>query len=82
MLGFILAIIIGGVAGYIAERIMKADHSVFVNVALGIAGAFLLNLVLSIFFGIGGGNLLWQLLAGIVGACILIWGYREYRKRA
>lgn len=82
MLGFILAIIIGGVAGLIAERIMNANHGLLVNIALGVSGAFLLNLVLSIFFGIGGGNILWQLLAGIVGACILIWGYREYKSRS
>ena len=81
MFGFIIAIVIGGVAGYIAERIMKADHGLVINIALGIAGAFLLNLVLAIFFGIGGGNILWQLLAGIIGACLLIWGYREFKAR-
>lgn len=81
MLGFILAIIIGGVAGYIAERIMQEDHPIWLNVVLGVAGAFLLNLVLGVIFGIWGGNILWQLLAGIIGACILIWGYREYERR-
>ena len=81
MLGFILAIIIGGVAGYIAERIMKADHPVWLNIVLGIVGAFLLNLVLGLVFGVWGGNILWQLAAGIIGACILIAGYRAYEQR-
>lgn len=81
MLGFILAILIGGVAGYIAEQIMKADHPWWLNIILGVAGAFLLNFVLGLIFGMWGGNILWQLLAGIIGACILIWGYREYEKR-
>ena len=81
MLGFIIALIIGGVAGYIAERIMKVDHPIWLNVALGVAGAFLFNIVAWLLLGISGGNILWQLVAGIVGACALIWGYREYEKR-
>ena len=69
------------VAGYIAERIMKVDHPIWLNVLLGIAGAFVFNLIAWLFLGIAGGNILWQLIAGIVGACALIWGYREYEKR-
>ncbi len=81
MWGLIIAIVIGGVAGYIAGLIMKANHPIWLNVVLGIVGAFLFNLVVGLFFGIGGGNMLWQLIAGIVGACALIWGYREYEKQ-
>ena len=81
MLGFIIAIIIGGVAGYIAERIMKVDHPIWLNVILGMAGAFLFNIIAWLLLGIAGGNILWQLVAGIIGACALIWGYREYEKR-
>lgn len=81
MWGLIISLLIGGVAGYIAEQIMKADHPIWLNVVLGVAGAFLLNLVLGLVFGMWGGNILWQLLAGIIGACLLIFGYREYEKR-
>lgn len=81
MLGFIIAVIIGGVAGYIAERIMKVDHPIWLNVVLGMAGAFLFNILAWLLLGISGGNILWQLVAGIIGACALIWGYREYEKR-
>ena len=81
MWGFIIALVIGGVAGYIAERIMNVDHPIWLNVVLGVAGAFIFNLIVWVFFGIAGGNILWQLIAGIVGACALIWGYREYEKR-
>jgi len=81
MWGLIFALIIGGVAGYIAERIMKRDHSLVVNIALGVAGAFVFNLILWVLFGISGGNILWQLLAGIIGACALIWGWDRYQQR-
>ena len=81
MWGWIIALIIGGVAGYIAERIMKVDHSLPVNIALGVAGAFLFNLIAWIVLGVTGGNIIWNLLAGIVGACALIWGWDRYQSR-
>jgi uncharacterized membrane protein YeaQ/YmgE (transglycosylase-associated protein family) len=81
MWGFIIAIIVGGVAGTLAARFMKADNSLILNIILGVIGAFLLNLVLGLVFGLWGGNFLWNLLAGVIGASGLIWGYREYQKR-
>lgn len=81
MWGFIIAIVIGGVAGYIADRIMKAGHPIWLNVVLGITGAFVFNLILWV-LGFGGAtNIVGQLIAGIAGACLLIWGFREYEKR-
>lgn len=81
MLGLIISIIIGGVAGYIAERIMKADHPIWLNVVLGIAGAFLFNIILWVLGFGGASNILGQLIAGVVGACLLIWAYRQYELR-
>ncbi len=81
MWGFIFAIIIGGVAGTIAARFMKAENSIILNIVLGVIGAFLLNTILGLIFGLWGGNILWQLLVGIIGASLLIWGYREYQNR-
>ena len=77
-MGFIFAILIGGVAGFVAGRLMGANNSIVLNVILGVVGAFLLNVILGVVFGLWGGNMLWQLLAGIVGASALIWGYRKY----
>ena len=59
--GWIMSIIIGGLAGWIAEKVMKFDTGLLMNIVLGIAGAlvgnFLLNLVnISLggsFFGAG-----------------------------
>jgi uncharacterized membrane protein YeaQ/YmgE (transglycosylase-associated protein family) len=81
MFGFILWIIVGGVAGYVAERVMKEDHPIWINVALGVAGSFLGNVIFSVVLGLSGGNLIAQFIFGVVGACALIWGYREYEKR-
>ncbi len=77
-IGWIAAIIIGGLAGWIASNFMKSDTGVFMNIVLGIIGAavasFLLGLV-----GVSFGGWLGYLVAGFLGACILIWGARALR---
>ena len=74
MIGLILWIAVGGAAGYIAERLMGGSHSLLVNVGLGIAGSFAANVVLWIMGYRGDGNLLGQLIMGIIGASALLWG--------
>jgi len=81
MIGFILWIVVGGLAGYLAGRAMGKDFSIPVNIGLGIAGSFVGNIVLWFLGYSGDGNLLGQLIMGVIGACVLIWGYSEYRKR-
>jgi len=80
-MGFIFAIIIGGIAGVIADRLMNANNSLLLNVVLGVVGAALFNFILGIVFGLWGGNILWKLIAGVIGASALIWGYREFQSR-
>ena len=80
-MGWIGAIIIGGIAGWIAEKIMDADHGILTNIALGVAGALILNFLLVAIAGATLGGLLGQLLVAVIGACLLIWGYRMIRAR-
>ena len=54
--GWIAAIIIGGIAGWLAEQFMKST-------------------ILS-FFGIALGGWFGYLIAGFIGACLLIWVVR------
>ena len=73
-LGWIAAIIVGGLAGWIASSIMKADTGLFLNIILGIIGAVIANALLGV-FGVNfqAGSWLAQGLAGLIGAVILIW---------
>jgi uncharacterized membrane protein YeaQ/YmgE (transglycosylase-associated protein family) len=77
-MGIIFSIIIGALAGWIAEKIMKADHGLLTNILLGIGGAIVLNFLLGL-IGVGFGGLIGQLLVAVAGACLLIWGYRAIR---
>ena len=69
--GWIAAIIIGGLAGWLAATMMKSNTGIFMNIILGIVGAVVASLLLGI-FGIGFGGWLGYLIAGFIGACILI----------
>ena len=45
-LGWFAAIIVGGLAGWIAEKIMKSDMGLIMNIILGIIGAIVANFLL------------------------------------
>lgn len=80
-MGWIIAIILGGLAGWIAEKIMNADHGLLTNIILGIVGAALLNFILGTLLGLYRADtwFAWFIVA-IIGAAILIWGYRAIRR--
>jgi uncharacterized membrane protein YeaQ/YmgE (transglycosylase-associated protein family) len=80
-IGWIAAIIIGGVAGWLAEQFMKSDTGLLMNIVLGIVGAAIASAILS-FFGIVLGGWIGYLIAGFIGACLLIWIVRAVRGRA
>ena len=40
---WIMTIILGGLAGWIAEKVMKSDMGLIGNIVLGIVGALVLN---------------------------------------
>src|SRR5690606_14857189 len=50
-IGWIGAIIIGGLAGWIAEQIMKSDQGLLMNIVMGIVGAIVANAILVFVFG-------------------------------
>ncbi|MDT1060626.1 GlsB/YeaQ/YmgE family stress response membrane protein [Paracoccus sp. CPCC 101403] len=80
-LGWIAAIVVGGIAGWIASNIMKADTGIFLNVILGIVGAVVGNAILGV-LGLNAqpGSWIAQGFVGLVGAVILIWLYRAVAK--
>lgn len=77
--GWIGAIIIGGVAGFLAEQVMKSDMGVLMNIILGIVGAVVLNAILSALNFSFGTGLIAYLITGFIGACLLIAVARLFR---
>ena len=79
-IGWIAAVIIGGIAGWLAEQFMKSDMGLFMNILLGMVGAFVASLLFGL-LGVSLGGWLGYLIAGFIGACILIWIVRALRGR-
>lgn len=73
-MNFILWLIIGALAGWIASMIMKtnAQQGLLLDIIVGIIGAFIGGYVVS-FFGVdANANLIISLITAIIGAVILL----------
>lgn len=73
MIGSIIgSIIVGGLAGFIAEKLMKSDMGLIANILLGIAGGLAAGWILPM-LGVGIVGLIPSILAATAGACLLIF---------
>ena len=76
-MGWIIAIIVGGVAGWLASMVMNRDASmgIVMNVVVGIIGALIGNALLAPLLGFGGSIQSFNLggfIIAIVGAVVLL----------
>ena len=79
--GWIAAIIVGGLAGFIAEQVMRSDMGLLMNIILGIVGAVVLNAILAALHVSIGTGWIAYLIAGVIGAGVLIAVARMFRGR-
>ena len=84
--GWIMAIIIGALAGWIAEKVMKTDQGIIMNIIVGVIGSYLgaflanaLNLQLGEMFS---GWFLGNLIVATVGAVVLLFVFKLVRNRS
>jgi len=74
-IGFFGMLIIGIIAGWIAEKVTASDHGLLTNLLVGIAGSFVggwLAQLMNIQFEGWIGNL----LVAAIGAVLLLWVWR------
>ena len=79
--GILGAIVIGILAGWIAEKVMKRNHGLLTNLAVGIVGALLGSLIAGA-VGIGFGGLLGSLVIATLGAILLLFLLGVIRRRS
>jgi uncharacterized membrane protein YeaQ/YmgE (transglycosylase-associated protein family) len=72
----LLFIVLGGLAGWVASLIMGTDASqgIFLNVIVGVIGAFLGGMIFNLFgsSGVTGFNV-WSFVVATLGAVLLLW---------
>ena len=76
-MGFIAWLIVGGIVGWLASLVMKTDaqQGIFLNVVVGIVGAFVAGLVISPLVGVGSinaGITVGSILVSLLGAVVLL----------
>lgn len=82
MLGWILAIVIGAIAGWLASIIMKtnAQQGLLMDIIIGVVGGVIGNFLANL-LNLGGGGLVWQLILSVGGAVILLAIIKAVRGR-
>ena len=78
-MAFIVSLIIGGVSGWLAGKIMDSKHNVIINIILGLVGGALGGWLGGL-IGIGATGWIGSILISVIGACILIWIARKIFK--
>lgn len=79
--GLFMMLIIGAIAGWLAEKITASNHGILTNILVGIAGAFVGGKIADVLnvpiFGFAR-----ILMAATVGAVLLIYVWRAVGARA
>ena len=75
-IGWIAAIIVGAIAGWLAEKVTGSNMGLITNIILGVIGAGIASWLFGKFGIQLGTGWVGFLLAGFVGACLLILATR------
>ncbi|GLK86329.1 GlsB/YeaQ/YmgE family stress response membrane protein [Ancylobacter defluvii] len=78
--GWFTMIIIGLLAGWIAERVTESDHGLFANLLFGLIGAFVGKYIAEL-AAIPVYGFFRTLIAATVGAVIVLFIWRKLRSR-
>ena len=81
MMGIIVWIIVGAIAGFLAGKVMTGSGLGLIwDIVVGILGAFLGGWLAGL-FGIAVTNILFEIIVAFVGACILLFLFRLIFRR-
>ena len=72
-LGFFGSIVVGIIAGWLAEKIMKRDQGLFTNLIVGVIGGLIGGGLLALFNKSVGDSWFLMIITATVGARILLW---------
>lgn len=81
-LGFIGWIVVGIVAGFLAEKIMKRNDSLLMNLVVGVAGALIGGFIATHFLGFSAeSNWIMATVIALGGALLLLFVIGLFRRR-
>jgi uncharacterized membrane protein YeaQ/YmgE (transglycosylase-associated protein family) len=77
--GFFGMLLIGFIAGYVAEKAMNRDHGLFTNILVGIAGSFVGGTLADV-LGLNYQGFLGNLIVAVAGAVVILWIFGRARQ--
>lgn len=81
MFDFIYFILTGALVGWLAGKLIRGKgFGLLWNILIGIGGAFVGNLLFSL-TGLSYHNLIGKIIAGVIGAIVLLWLITFLRRR-
>ena len=78
-MSIIVALVVGGVSGWLAGQIMNTSFSLLGNIGIGIVGGFVGTLLLGV-VGIHGSGMIGNIIVSVIGACAFIAIVRQIKK--
>ncbi len=79
IIGVIIDLVIGGLCGWLAGKLMKSEGSILRNVILGLLGGVVGSVLLGI-IGIQAGGLIGGIIVSVLGACLLVFLVNKFIK--
>lgn len=81
-MSLLTAIIVGGIAGWIASMIMHSPNGILMDIVLGVVGAFVGSILVGALGGNGTTGLnLYSIIVSVVGAIVVIAIGRMFSRR-
>ena len=72
-MGILLSLLIGALGGYLGSRLFGTSLSLLWCILVGIVGGMLGGWICGDLLGIGGGNIIWQIIEAALGTFLLLW---------
>lgn len=79
-IGWFMALVIGGLAGWLAGKFMDMRYGIIMNIIIGMVGSVIANAILRRFEVFVVGDWLGYLITSFVGACILLFLVKLVRR--
>ncbi|MEL6616715.1 MAG: GlsB/YeaQ/YmgE family stress response membrane protein, partial [Bacteroidota bacterium] len=70
-------------AGFLAEKIMKADMGLLMNLGVGLVGSILGGVIVTYLTPFrADGGLIWSILVATLGAVVLLWAVNKFKEKS
>ena len=80
-MGFLATIIVGVLAGWLAEKVMKVDMPTWQNLLLGLCGSALGSVVLGVVGMNKPAGMISGILVAFIFACLIVWAVNKIRPK-